>query len=37
MQTTYTLVDVWPGVALLAVFTVLTLLIMAAARASTHH
>lgn len=34
MQTGYTLVDIWPGIALLAVFTVLTLLIMAGARAT---
>jgi len=34
MQTTYTLVDVWPGIALLAVFTVLALLVMAGARGS---
>jgi len=34
MQTTYTLVDVWPGIALLAVFTVLALLVMAGARRS---
>lgn len=34
MQTTYTLVDVWPGIALLAIFTVLALLVMAGARGS---
>ena len=34
MQTGYSLVDIWPGIALLAVFTVLTLLIMAGARAT---
>lgn len=34
MQTTYTIVEVWPGVALLAVFTVLALLVMAGVKGS---
>jgi hypothetical protein len=34
MQTTYSIVEVWPGIALLAVFTVLALLVMAGARGS---
>jgi hypothetical protein len=28
MQTSYTIVEVWPGIALLAVFTLLTLITM---------
>lgn len=34
MQTSYTMVDTWPGIALLAVFTLLALLVMAGARGS---
>lgn len=34
METTYTVVEVWPGIALLAVFTILALLIRAGVRGS---
>lgn len=34
MQTTYSIAEVWPGIALLAVFTVLALVVMAGARGS---